>query len=169
MTNKYKLPLIIAIAIVPLTCGSSPIVAFGQQRTLTENFRMRQGFRSKFLPKARDVLVWLPPGYDADQEKRYSVLYMHDGPNVFVNWRIDETAEKLIASKEIEPLIIVGVAHGGTEDDRFNEFTPTRVTGRGGNADQYGRMLVEELKPFIDSEYRTVTDATHTQRWVALP
>ena len=153
--------LISVVAIIAISCGSSS-GAVAQQRTLTENFRIHQGFRSKYLNKVRDVVVWLPPGYDADKEKRYPVLYMHDGPSVFVNWRIDETAERLIASNEIEPLIIVGVANGGTEDDRFNEFTPTRAMGKGGNADQYGRMLVEEIKPFIDAEYRTLTDPAHT-------
>lgn len=68
----------------------------------------------------------------------------------------------MLASKEIEPLIIVGVAHGGTQEDRFDEMTPTRVMGKGGKADLSGRMLGEELKPFIDAEYRTLTNAAHT-------
>jgi predicted alpha/beta superfamily hydrolase len=156
-----RVVVLISIGIIALSCGS-PSAAVAQQRTLTENFRIHQGFRSKFLSKARDVVVWLPPGYDGTKDKRYPVLYMHDGPSVFVNWRIDEIAERLIASKDIEPLIIVGVANGGTEDDRFNEFTPTRAMGKGGNADQYGRMLVEEIKPFIDAEYRTLADPAHT-------
>jgi len=159
---RNSLRVIALISVVALSGGSPSAVTARQQRTLTENFRIHKNFRSKFLSKERDVVVWLPPGYDADKEKRYPVLYMHDGPSVFVNWRLDEIAERLIASKEIEPLIIVGVANGGTEDDRFNEFTPTRVNSKGGNADQYGRMLIEELKPVIDSEYRTLTDSAHT-------
>jgi len=159
---RNSLRVIALISVVALSGGSPSAVTARQQRTLTENFRIHKNFRSKFLSKERDVVVWLPPGYDADKEKRYPVLYMHDGPSVFVNWRLDEIAERLIASKEIEPLIIVGVANGGTEDDRFNEFTPTRVNSKGGNADQHGRMLIEELKPVIDSEYRTLTDSAHT-------
>ena len=152
------------VVFLTLSCAYHIAISAQQPRTLTENFRIHGSFHSKFLPKDRDVIVWLPPGYDTDKEKRYPVLYMQDGANVFVSWRIDEIAEKLIASKEIEPLIIVGVAHGGTEDDRFNDYTPTRVAaqGKGGMADLYGRMLVEELKPLIDSKYRTLTEATHT-------
>jgi enterochelin esterase-like enzyme len=91
-----RVVLLISIGIIALSCGS-PSAAVAQQRTLTENFRIHQGFRSKFLSKARDVVVWLPPGYDGTKDKRYPVLYMHDGPSVFVNWRIDEIAERLIA------------------------------------------------------------------------
>jgi predicted alpha/beta superfamily hydrolase len=133
-------------------------------RLLSEEFRMHRGFHSKFLPKNRDVIVWLPPGYDSEPARRYPVLYMHDGGSVFVLWRIDETAKSLIASRQIEPLIIVMVYNGGTEEDRFDEYTPGRDPNfrHGGKADSYGRMIVEELKPFIDSEYRTLTDAANT-------
>jgi predicted alpha/beta superfamily hydrolase len=56
------------------------------------------------------------------------------------------------------------VHNGGTQDDRFDEYTPTKPPNfkSGGKADSYGRMLVEELKPFIDSEYRTLTDPANT-------
>jgi len=56
------------------------------------------------------------------------------------------------------------VPNGGTQEDRYDEYTPTRDLrlARGGKADQYGRMLVEEIKPFIDSHYRTLNDAAST-------
>jgi predicted alpha/beta superfamily hydrolase len=97
------------------------------------------------------------------------VLYLHDGQNVFdkatsvgEEWRADETAMGLIASGAIEPLLIVGVYNTG--EHRADEYTPARdeTKGVGGKADLYGRMLVEEVKPFIDREYRTVGDAAHT-------
>ena len=128
------------------------------RRSLTEEFRVHRGFQSKFLPNSREIIVWLPPGYDSDPSRRYPVLYMQDGGDVFVGMRIDEVAKPLIASQEIEPLIIVMVSIAGTMDDRMDEYTPTRSNGKGGKADLYGRMLVEELKPFIDSEYRTRTE-----------
>lgn len=135
-----------------------------QPRALNEEFRLHTKFHSKFLPKDRDVIVWLPPGYASESAKRYPVLYMHDGANVFVLWRIDEIAKPLITSQEVEPMIIVMVPHGGTQDDRFDEYTPTKPPNfkSGGKLDSYGRMLVEELKPFIDSEYRTLTDPGNT-------
>ncbi|HEX6284508.1 MAG TPA: alpha/beta hydrolase-fold protein, partial [Pyrinomonadaceae bacterium] len=138
--------------------------AHSQSRALNEEFRMHGNFHSEFLKKDRNVIVWLPPGYHSEPTKRYPVLYMHDGGVVFILWRIDEIAKPLITSGQIEPLIIVLVNHGGTEDDRFDEYTPTKPPNfkSGGKADSYGRMLVEELKPFIDSQYRTLTDPANT-------
>jgi predicted alpha/beta superfamily hydrolase len=135
----------------------------GQQRDLTAEQRIYRNYQSKFLPKDRDVIVSLPAGYDKDPIRRYPVLYMHDGNSVFSIWRLDETAEYMAAHNVIEPLIIVHVDNGGTQDDRFDEYTHNRDSrGRGGNANNYGRMLVEEIKPMIDAEYRTLTDAANT-------
>lgn len=126
-------------------------------------------FHSEFLEHDRDVLVWLPPGYERSDE-RYPVLYMHDGQNLFEpetafnpgeHWRVGETATELIESGHIEPLIIVGIYNTG--EARVEEYTPTgdRKLG-GGHADDYGRMIIEGLKPLIDRTYRTLTDAEHT-------
>lgn len=119
---------------------------------------------SQVLSQERYILVWLPPDYNTDQTKRYPVFYMHDGQNKYINWRIDETAQSLIESKQIQPLILVGVYNGGKSEDRFRDYTPTydpnfRTSGK---ADAYGRMLVEEIKPFIDAQYRTLPSATNT-------
>ena len=144
---------------------------FAQQpHTLTGDIRAHKSFHSKILNNDREVIVYLPPGYDASKNKRYSVFYMHDGQNLFdgatsfipgQEWRVDETAERLIAAGKIEPLIVVGVYN---TKDRIDEYTPAADAKYklGGKADLYGRMLVEELKPFIDSQYRTKHDARHT-------
>jgi predicted alpha/beta superfamily hydrolase len=128
-------------------------------------------FHSEFLEHDRDVLVWVPPGYDeGSHEGSYPVLYMHDGQNLFEpetafqkgeHWRVGETATELIEQGRIEPLIIVGIYNTG--DARIDEYTPTgdRKLG-GGHADDYGRMIVEELKPIIDGTYRTQVDSAHT-------
>jgi predicted alpha/beta superfamily hydrolase len=130
-------------------------------RAITSEFRVH---KVTSLANARDVLVWLPPGYDSEPGRRYPTLYLHDGASPFVIWRIDEIAKPLIASRVIEPLIIVFIPNGGSEEDRFNEYTPTRPRNAkaGGQADAYGRALVEELKPLIDSTYRTLPDASNT-------
>ena len=141
------------------------------QHTLTGEFRTHKQFHSRFLADDRDVIVYLPPGYDTDVKKRYAVLYLHDGQNLFdgatsfipgQEWRVDENAQSLVQSGAIEPLIIVGVYNAGKA--RIDEYTPTRSAkyNMGGKADLYGRMLVEELKPFIDSHYRTKRDARNT-------
>lgn len=132
---------------------------------------MQKSFHSKILNNDRDVVVYLPPGYDRNPTKRYSVLYLHDGQNLFdgatsfiagQEWRVDETAQSLIAAGKVEPLIIVGIYNTGAA--RVNEYTPAEDAKykTGGKADLYGRMLIEELKPFIDSTYRTKKSAKHT-------
>lgn len=141
-----------------------------QPHTLTGDLRVHKSFHSKILNNDREVIVYLPPGYDSSRTKRYAVLYLHDGQNLFdgatsfipgQEWRVDETAEKLIAAGKIEPLIIVGINNAGK--DRIDEYTPVADSKyKGGKADLYGRMLVEELKPFIDSQYRTTREARHT-------
>jgi predicted alpha/beta superfamily hydrolase len=122
----------------------------------------------------RDVQVYLPPGYERERPRRYPVLYLHDGQNVFdaasmgMEWQVDETAEALIQAGRIEPLIVVAVAN---TDARRDEYTPTYVEWKrpdgstskgGGKANLYGRFLTEELKPFIDRTYCTRQDAAST-------
>ncbi|HJQ68247.1 MAG TPA: alpha/beta hydrolase-fold protein [Blastocatellia bacterium] len=155
-------PLILSL-ITLILLVSTPPKHDAQQRAMTQNMRVHT-IRSKVLSKDRYVVVWLPPGYDQDAPKRYPVFYMNDGQNKFINWRIDEIAQALIEAKEIEPLILVGVYHGGTQEDRYRDYTPTHTPAHrmSGKAGAYGRMLVEEVKPFIDAEYRTLADAANT-------
>jgi predicted alpha/beta superfamily hydrolase len=120
-------------------------------------------FTSRFLERPRDLVVYLPPGYEDDPARRFPVLYMHDGQNLFdpdtafvrgQHWRLGEMADMLIAEGRVEPLIIVGVYHTG--HGRVHEYTPTKDARiGGGEARAYGRLLVDELKPFIDARYRT--------------
>jgi predicted alpha/beta superfamily hydrolase len=147
--------------------------SFAQERThtLTGDIRVHKNFHSKILNNDRDILVYLPPDYQAQTKERYPVFYLNDGQNLFdgatsfipgQEWRVDETAEALIKSGQIKPLIIVGIYNAGK--DRVNEYTPVQDSKykAGGQADLYGRMLVEELKPFIDQTYRTKRAATDT-------
>jgi predicted alpha/beta superfamily hydrolase len=151
-----------------LLCGSS---VAQQPHTLTGDIRVHKSFHSKILNNDRDVVVYLPPGYETDKSKRYSVLYLNDGQNLFdgatsfipgQEWRVDEVAQELIAAGKIEPLIIVGVYNTGK--DRVDEYTAAADAKYkvGGKADLYGRLLVDELKPLIDATYRTRRGAEHT-------
>ena len=169
MPNKrVKTRVMLVVAVLVLFC----LTAVAQRpQTLTGDIRHHKKFHSKILSNDRDVIVYLPPGYETDTNKRYPVFYMHDGQNLFdgatsfipgQEWRVDETAEALIRAGRIEPLIIVGINNAGT--DRVNEYTPTQDLKykAGGKGDLYGRFLVEELKPFIDKSYRTKKGASHT-------
>jgi predicted alpha/beta superfamily hydrolase len=111
--------------------------------------------------KPRDVIVWLPPSYEKSPDKRYPVLYVHDGQNVFdpatsflgVDWQIDEVADQLIRAGRMQEIIIVGIYN---TTDRGPEYSDTPK----GHA--YMRFIVEKLKPFIDKEYRTMPERKHT-------
>jgi predicted alpha/beta superfamily hydrolase len=138
------------------------------EHTITGDVRTHEGFHSRYLEHDRTVVVYLPPGYDEASATRYPVLYLHDGQNVFDRatsvgdeWRVDETAQELISRGEIEPIIIVGIYNTG--EHRIDEYAPTPLPDKGGgHADDYGRMLVEELKPFIDATYNTLPSAAST-------
>lgn len=156
-------------ASVPDTLLAAEIADDGDVRhTITGDVRRHERFHSRYLEHDRTVLVYLPPGYEEESATRYPVLYLHDGQNLFdratsfgEEWHVDEAAEHLIASGQIEPLIVVGIYNTGQH--RLDEYTPTAdAKHRGGMADDYGRMLVEELKPLIDRTYKTLPGAANT-------
>jgi len=132
--------------------------------------RKHERFRSKFLHNRRNLIVYLPPGYEKQAWRHFPVLYLHDGQNLFdgatsfipgMDWHVGQTADGLVSAGEIEPLIIVGIYNTGT--NRISEYTPTRMKKLGGGrADRYAKFLIEELKPFIDQEYRTLSGPRHT-------
>lgn len=128
-------------------------------------------FYSAILGNSRQLIIYLPPCYGVDVNRRYPVLYMQDGQNLFdgttsyvpgQHWHLNETADNLIHEGVIEPVIIVGIYHMG--EHRIKEYTPTTDPNFkvGGQARLYGRMLTEELKPYIDRTYRTKPDREHT-------
>lgn len=125
----------------------------------------------------RAVQVWLPPGYHEPANRRWPVLYLHDGQNVFdaraagAEWMVDETAQRLAMAGRIDAPIIVAV---DSTRRRADDYTPTRITlpaertgtGQaqtlGGQAPAYARFLIDELKPLIDARYRTLSGPQHT-------
>jgi predicted alpha/beta superfamily hydrolase len=132
--------------------------------------RKHQSFCSRFLRNARDLVVYLPPGYDDQPSRHYPVLYLHDGQNLFdpstsfipgMDWHVGQTADQFINVGTVEPLIIVGIYNTGKA--RIREYTPTRVPKLGGGrADRYAKFLILELKPFIEREYRTLSGSEKT-------
>ncbi|MFZ0396219.1 MAG: alpha/beta hydrolase-fold protein [Terracidiphilus sp.] len=142
----------------PKSPHNEPLVAAPPHPRL----RFHRAFHSRFLPDDRDLIVYLPPGYDHHPGRDYPVLYMHDGQNLFDpetsfirgrTWQMREHADAVIESGEVEPLIIVGIYNTG--DSRIGEYTPDRDWQRGGGkAGNYGRLIVDELMPFIAHNYR---------------
>ena len=127
------------------------------------------------LIPAREVRVWLPPGYNEGDE-RYPVIYFHDGQNVFRPggpfgcWFAEDAAAEEIKAGRMREAIIVAVpnneADGGKA--RVTEYQPPddvnpRDASRGyGICDRYGKFLLEKVKPAIDARYRTLPDRENT-------
>lgn len=129
-------------------------------------------FYSNILNKAREINIYLPPSYYESSDKSYSVLYMHDGQNIFdgerayagVGWMVHETHDELVDRGMIRELIIVGIDN--MEHDRLSEYAHfngkykrERIQAKGW---LYERFLIEELKPFIDENFRTLTNPEDT-------
>jgi len=117
--------------------------------------------KSKFLKETRHVVTWLPPGYDATADKKYKVIYMHDGQNLFdprlsytnVDWGVDEAMMRAARAGEYEPAIIVGVWNTA---DRLREYSPWH------EAPLYARFLLEELMPRVEAKFKVRTGPENT-------
>jgi predicted alpha/beta superfamily hydrolase len=167
--QSHRLPLMVAIACLaaPALAGEEP--GFGVAGTIIRH----EAFASRQV-EARNVDVWLPPGYERDVNKRYPVIYMHDGQNLFdpstsyggVDWAIDEILTGLIASGGVRPAIVVGIWSTGNR--RYAEYMPQKAVppaaGRRERlaSDRYLKFIVGELKPFIDAHYRTLAGRDDT-------
>jgi metallo-beta-lactamase class B len=135
-----------------------------QVRVLAENFDMPQ------LGRQRRVWLYLPADYARHPQRRYPVLYLHDGQNVFDEatsfsgeWGVDEALDRLhAAGQDAGGAIVVAVDNGG--EFRADEYIPWPNTGlkKGGQGSAYVDFLAQTLKPYIDSHYRTRPEAAHT-------
>lgn len=118
------------------------------------------------LENHRDLLVYLPPSYDDAADRRFPVIYMHDGQNLFDpdtsfagEWAVDQTLEA--ASAEGVEAIVVAIANVGP--DRTDEYSPFRdAKNGGGRGELYLRFIVETVKPLVDAGFRTLQDRTNT-------
>jgi predicted alpha/beta superfamily hydrolase len=127
-------------------------------------------FHSAILPDDRMISVYLPPDYFAEPDRRFPVFFLHDGQNLFDprtsyvpghTWHASTTADRTSRSGDAAPVILVGIANTGLR--RMAEYTPTRdYRLGGGEGHRYGRLIIEELKPFIDRTFRTLPGATST-------
>ncbi|MEZ0608180.1 alpha/beta hydrolase [Fibrella sp. WM1] len=167
---------------------STVIMAQELPKPVSGTIKRLANFPSKYV-EARNVDVWLPAGYAAN--KKYAVLYMHDGQMLFdsattwnhQSWDVDDVATKLMAAHQVQDFIVVGVWNAGK--DRHADYFPQKpfesltteqqafvnrqlqAVGRTTdifrpNSDAYLKFLVKELKPLIDSTYAVYTDRAHT-------
>jgi predicted alpha/beta superfamily hydrolase len=127
-------------------------------------------FRSRFLPDPRDIFLYLPEAYLTEPHRHFPVFYLHDGQNLFDprrsyipghTWRANSTTDDLTGAGLIEPIILVGVANTGIQ--RMPEYTPDHDPRLGGGEGPlYAKLLIDDLKPKIDADYRTLPDASNT-------
>jgi len=124
--------------------------------------KMVSAFASPQLSNTRNLRIYLPPSYDENRAKRYPVLYMHDGQNLFdaksasfgVEWGIDESMNRLIATGKMDEVIVVGIDN---TTERIPEYTPCcDPKYGGGRLDAYMRFVVETVKPYVDANLRTL-------------
>lgn len=143
--------------------------------TATGDVRIEGPIASDSSIAPRSVLVRLPRGYDdpANAARRYPVLYLLDGQNLFdaatsfagVEWRADETVDELVATGAIEPTIVVGIPNSPARVDELT-FAGTvgdgPITAGGGRGAEMLAWIVERVKPRVDAAYRTrpARDAT---------
>ncbi|MHC1703848.1 MAG: alpha/beta hydrolase [Tenuifilaceae bacterium] len=118
------------------------------------------------LDRKRTIRIYFPPNYSSG--KRFPVIYMHDGQNLFDDatsfageWNVDETLDSLYKFHRFS-CIVVGIYHG--EKERINELSPWKndSLNLGGDGDKYAKFIVKTLKPFIDSHYRTSPERQNT-------
>ncbi|GAA4079838.1 hypothetical protein GCM10022389_27380 [Flavobacterium cheonanense] len=115
------------------------------------------------LNTTKKIWVYLPKEYSTNPKKKYPVIYMHDGQNLFDTktsyvgeWNVDETLDSISAQ-----VIVIGIEHGN--EKRMEELTPFKHQKYGGgNADNYLDFIVQTLKPYVDKTYRTKINANNT-------
>jgi predicted alpha/beta superfamily hydrolase len=133
-------------------------------------------FDSRIFPSAQTLRVWLPPGYGdaANAQRKYPVLYLLDGQNLFdacvgnfqSEWQVDETLTRLIGAGRVEPLIVVGIDAPDDGPLRASEFVPVPDPSSPYAFEPHGdlmpKFLIEEVMPRIAREYRVKTGRANT-------
>ena len=125
-----------------------------------------------YTGKLRRVRVLLPKNYETDTDRRYPVVYFHDGQNVFYSkeayvghsWKVIPAIKR---NPDISRMIVVAIDNDGMQ--RMNEYSAwkykeSNIPGMqfGGKGVEYGEFVMDVVKPFIDQEYRTLADREHT-------
>jgi predicted alpha/beta superfamily hydrolase len=111
----------------------------------------------------RTIRIFTPDAYQQQPKQAFPVLYMFDGQNIFSHpesavydtWCANTTMERVASEGSLRPWIIVGIDH---LEDRLTEYSPW-IGGRG---DKCAQFLVNELKPYIDKTYRTLSEPQWT-------
>lgn len=125
------------------------------------DLEIHEEFESEYLDHPRDILVYLPPFYHENPDKKYPVLYVNDGNNIFTSypspvgqeWGIETEFENLLEEGLVEEFIIVGIGNSPARDD---EYSPAfdEDEEAGGQAESTLDFIEFELIPFMETTYR---------------
>lgn len=129
-----------------------------------------QNWTSNALSTPRDLFLWLPEAYQAEPDRHFPILLLHDGQNLFdgdlsyvkgQTWQCGTTADFVFAQGLAEPTILVGIGNTGRE--RMAEYTPTPDTRLGGGKGPlYSSLLTDELLPTLRRDLRLLDGPEHT-------
>jgi len=151
---------VLAARLLPAPQASKP--------PLHGTLQLVEKFKSPQLANERTLRIYLPPSYASDTRRRYPVLYMHDGQNLFdpktasygTEWNIDEVVDRLVRQGDMEEVIVVGIDN---TNDRIAEYTPSSDPKYGGGKlNAYADFVANTVKPWVDGQYRTKPGREHT-------
>lgn len=141
-------------------CSGIIMVAYGQGRKKALVWVERMpDFSSEALGREVVLEVYLPPGYSAS-DKRYGVLYLNDGQDAKA-LRLQNTLDSLYRQNRIEPLIVVGI-HAGDRLQEYGTASTPDYKKRGSKAGAYAAFVTEELVPYVNARFRTLTEPGQT-------
>jgi predicted alpha/beta superfamily hydrolase len=156
---------------MPETPSSQPNVNAGETGISPAELQIVD-FTSRVFRNTRKLRIWLPPGYGSPQngQRRYPVLYMNDGQNLFdpatsfthVAWQVGEAANALISNGIVEPLMVVGMDNAQSERIReyvpYRSFRPPLFRPLGGRYPEF----LDEVMAFVAKSYRVAGGAENT-------
>ena len=179
--NAKLLSIVFIVSVGMITSAQKVNVSSGKVQRFAN-------FKSDYVD-ARNIDVWLPDNYSADE--KYAVLYMHDGQGLYdasttwnkQAWEVDETAGKLISENKTQKFIVVGIWNNSKK--RYSEYFPQKAFDQLSTeekefvsreylskgkidvafhpiSDNYLKFIVTELKPFVDKTFSAKTDVANT-------
>lgn len=161
-----------AACIEPAVSRQNPATVESPRNHVIGELRLHE-FQSQVFGNVRMLRVLVPDGYDlpAHRERRYPVLYLNDGQNLFdsstsvfsgMEWQVDETVQALVSGGAIAPVIVVGIDHAGRRE-RFREYFPyvdeyLQPPEPDPQGKRYPEFLVSEVIPFVEARYRVAQE-----------
>jgi enterochelin esterase-like enzyme len=150
------------------------LLAIRLQTGLGQEYLIRdEVVHSQRVGADRTIQIFLPASYQTDSQRRYPVLYVQDGQNLFStagtncafgwgNWQLDKTADKLARAGRMQEIIMVAVDNSSARREEYGGLHHAAGLATNSAFENYESFLITELKPRIDREFRTLPGPAHT-------